>query len=412
MHRTIVALLLLAAACAPASGSDPLVVGAVYPTAGSQGIGGIEEFRGVRLAAERVNAEGGVEGRPIRLSLHPAESSYAAPPAVRAAAAEGAEVILGSYGSTISTKAAKVASDLDVVFWETGAVGEIEDGVRAGDRFFRLVSMGASLGDEGVRFLDEQLLPMMDEDPRGLDWGVLYVDDVYGRSVGLGAAETIEDAGLPLAGVFSYDVQTVDAERLVRRIGRAGVDVLVVSAYLQDGVELRQEMVRQDLPLVASVGTSSSYCMREFGATLGEDAVGLFASDKPDGEVLEAAELRPDAADALAWASREYERRWDMTMPAPALSGFAGAWALFHHVLPDAGSASAEEIAEAALAVDLPVGSLPNGSGLRFAPAGDPHAGVNLRATSVIWEWVEEETREVVWPPDLATSPIVPIPIS
>ncbi|HEX6207575.1 MAG TPA: ABC transporter substrate-binding protein [Actinomycetota bacterium] len=411
MHR-IVALLLLAAACAPASGSDPLVVGAVYPTAGSQGIGGIEEFRGVRLAVERVNAEGGVEGRLVRLSVQPAESAEGAPLAVRAAAADGAEVILGSYGSTISTKAAKVASDLDLVFWETGAVGEIEDGVRAGERFFRLVSMGGSLGDEGVRFLDEQLLPMMGEDPEALDWGVLYVDDVYGRSVGLGAAATIEEAGLPLAGTFPYDLATLDGERLVRRIGRAGVDVLVVSAYLEDGVELRREMVRQDLPLVASVGTSSSYCMREFGATLGRDAVGLFASDKPDGEVMGEAELRPEAAEALAWANREYEERWDMPMPAPALSGFAGAWALLHHVLPDAGSANAQEVAEAALAADLPVGSLPNGSGLRFAAEGDPRAGVNLRATSVIWEWVDAQEREVVWPPDVATSPIVPIPIS
>ncbi|HEX6263578.1 MAG TPA: ABC transporter substrate-binding protein [Actinomycetota bacterium] len=411
MHR-IVALLLLAAACAPASGSDPLVVGAVYPTAGSQGIGGIEEFRGVRLAVERINAEGGVNGRLVRLSVQPAESAEGAPLAVRAAAADGAEVILGSYGSTISTKAAKVASDLDLVFWETGAVGEIEDGVRAGERFFRLVSMGGSLGDEGVRFLDEQLLPMMGEDPRTLDWGVLYVDDVYGRSVGLGAAETIEEAGLPLAGTFPYDLATLDGERLVRRIGRAGVDVLVVSAYLEDGVELRKEMVRQGLPLVASVGTSSSYCMREFAAALGEDAVGLFASDKPNGEVMEAADLRPDAAGALEWANREYERRWDEPMPVPALSGFSGAWALFRHVLPGTGSATAEEVAEAALAADLPLGSLPNGSGLRFAPGGDPRAGVNLRATSVIWEWVDEQEREVVWPPDLATSPIVPIPIA
>lgn len=412
MHRSIVALLLVAAACAPATGSDPIVVGAVYPTAGSQGIGGIEEFRGVRLALERVNAAGGVRGRPIRLSLQPAESAEAAPLAVQTAAAEGAEVILGSYGSTISTKAARVASGLDVVFWETGAVGEIEDGVRAGERFFRLVSMGGTLGDEGVRFLDQQLLPMMGEEPRSLDWGVLYVDDVYGRSVGLGAARTIRETGLPLAGVFPYDLQTLDAERLVRRIARAGVDVLVVSAYLEDGVELRREMVRQDLPLVASVGTSSSYCMLEFGATLGRDAIGLFASDKPDGEVLQAADLSPEAAEALTWANREYQRRWDIPMSAPALSGFAGAWALFHHVLPEAGSPSAESIARAALETDLPVGSLPNGSGLRFAPEGDPRAGVNLRATSVIWEWVDTQQREVVWPPEVATSPILPIPIS
>jgi ABC-type branched-subunit amino acid transport system substrate-binding protein len=403
-------VLLAALACSPVS--EPLVVGAVYPTAGSQGMGGIAELRGVRLAVERINAAGGVGGRAVRLSLHPAETAEGAPSAVRAAAAEGAGVVLGSYGSTISTAAARTASDLGLLFWETGAVGQLEPGVRAGERFFRAVSPGESLGEHGVGFLRDRLLPMLDEDPEGLRWGVTYVDDVYGRSVGLGAARAIEQTGLGPAATFPYDLATTDYEALTRRIGRAGVDVLVVSSYLEDGIALRKAMVAQDLPLVASVGTSSSYCMHAFGAALGNDAVGLFASDKPDGEVLDASTLRPEAAEALGWARDEYRRRWSHELTAPALSGFAAAWGLFRHVLPSAGTGDPAAVARAALAADLPHGALPNGSGLRFAGPGGPGAGANLRATSVIWEWVDPGTRAVVWPPELATSPILPLPIS
>lgn len=99
-------------------------------------------------------------------------------------------------------------------------------------------------------------------------------------------------------------------------------------------------------------------------------------------------------------------------MEAPALSGFAAGWALFAHVLPRAGDLAPEGISAAARRIRLPVGSLPNGSGLELAPAGAPDAGANLRALSVIWEWVRPNVRQVVWPPAFATSAIVPLPIS
>jgi hypothetical protein len=63
-------------------------------------------------------------------------------------------------------------------------------------------------------------------------------------------------------------------------------------------------------------------------------------------------------------------------------------------------------VAAAALKVDLPAGSLPNGSGLRFAPPGAVDAGANVEAASVIWEWVAPELAEVIWPPAFASEPI------
>jgi branched-chain amino acid transport system substrate-binding protein len=93
-------------------------------------------------------------------------------------------------------------------------------------------------------------------------------------------------------------------------------------------------------------------------------------------------------------------------MDAPALAGFSGAWALLHDVLPTASSDSATAVAAAARAIDLPAGSLPNGSGLRFGAPGTPGAGDNLNASSVVWEWIRPGVRAVVWPPRYATHPI------
>ena len=71
------------------------------------------------------------------------------------------------------------------------------------------------------------------------------------------------------------------------------------------------------------------------------------------------------------------------------------------YTTPVQGEGAAASIAAAARAADVPEGALPNGSGLRFGKGPD-----NLRATSVIWEWVAPRTRAIVWPPAFATQPV------
>jgi ABC-type branched-subunit amino acid transport system substrate-binding protein len=411
VRQPIALVLVLAGAVAGCSNSpDPVVVGAVYPTEGGHGPGGLEEYRGVLLASELANRRGGVDGRPIRLRLAPAESAEAAPGAVRALGAEGVDLIVGSYGSTISRPAAAQAAEQEAFFWETGAVGEMDPGAAPGELVFRFAPTGRALGRAAVAFIRDEVAPRL-PGSGGLRYSVAFVDDEYGQAVGAGALEEIRTSGLGLAGTFPYDPRTTDFDRLADRVGRAGTDVLVVVAYLEDGVAFRRAMVEAGIPLAASIGTSSSYCHPEFGQILGPDAVGLFASDKPDADFVDPARLTDQAGRALRWGRDEYERRYGVPMSSAALSGFAAGWALFHHVLPRAHGTSPEAVAEAARVTRLPMGSLPNASGLYLAPPDHGEAGANLRAATVIWEWVERGRREVVWPPGLASGRLVPIPL-
>jgi len=402
----VVLMLLVTLGCESYRGERGILVGAIYPTGGSQGPGGTEEYRGVTLAAEYANQQGGVHGRPIRLALERADTSDAVPSAVERLTAAGARVLVGSYGSTISQPVAKLASERGLMFWETGAVGEFGMQVSSGERVFRFAPTGAALGRAAVIFVRDQLTPRT-KHPQPLRYAVVYVNDVYGRAVAIGAIAVLLESHLPLVARLPYDVAHVDYEALVRRIVSARVDVLVVAAYLDDGVKLRRAIVHAKVPLVASIGTSSSYCHPAFGRLLGPDAVGLFASDKPDGEGLRPDRLSPEGAEALKWATAEYRRRFHEPMSAAALAGFAGGWALFHHVFPQATDLTPAAVALAAQKTHLPEGSLPNGAGLAFAPPGGPDAGANVLASTVIWEWVKVETRAIVWPTMFATHPLV-----
>jgi branched-chain amino acid transport system substrate-binding protein len=395
----------LASPVSCSGGADPVRIGAVYPTGGAQGPGGLEEFRGLQLAADMANELGGVNGRPIELKLEAADAAEAAPSAVRDLASDGITVIAGSYGSTVSLPAAETATDLGVVFWETGAVGMLGPRAASGDLAFRFAPSGSSLGLAAVAFVRDRLAPRLKVG--SLRYSVAYVDDVYGRSVAGGAIREIAASGQKLAGTFPYELAGTDFDEMVDRVARVRTEVLMVVAYLEDGVELRRAVLRADLPLVATIGTSSSYCHPEFGKLLGGRAVGVFASDKPDADVVDPSGLAPAAAAVLVEARREYRRRHGQPMSAAALSGFSGGWALFRHVLPASGSLTPSEVADAARRVRLPLGTLPNGSGLRFGPPNTPGGGDNALAASVIWEWVRPYTRAVVWPPVFATSDIV-----
>ena len=387
---------------------EPVRVGAIYPLSGTQGMGGIDEYHGVRVAAELVNADGGIGGRPVVLDQVDVPEADAAPGAIKALADRGVDLVLGSYGSTISSPAAAAAAGRGSLFWETGAVGKLA-GPGGGDLVFRVAPTGGLLGRGAIRFVADQLAPKLGRPASSLRFAIAAVDDVYGHAVADGARAELRDRGLELSADVAYDPRGYDPAKVVAEVAAARPDVLFVVAYLEDGVALRREQVRQHLPLLASIGTSSSYCMPEFGALLGQDAVGLFASDKPDTHGINPAGLAPDARALLDRADAAYQKANGHSMSAAALAGFSGAWALFRHVLPEASSLDPADVAAAARRARVPAGGLPNGSGLEFAPPGGADAGANLRAASVIWEWTEVNRREVTWPPQFATAEIAAI---
>ncbi len=408
LTAALAALALVAAACDQAGGpgsGGTIEVGAVYPLTGPDRASGLDELRGVRLAADMVNAQGGVDGRQIRLRPVDTSTTDALPGAISEFRKDGIQVVLGSNSSEISQPAATQSFDAGMTYWETGAVGEMT-GDASGRLAFKVAPSGLVLGSSGIAFIVDQMASRLHRDPASLRFVVANVDDRYGTTVADGALGEIARRHLHLVGRFRYDLAHYDPAALARRIAAAHPDVLFVSSYIPDGVALNRELARQHVSLLANIGTSSSYCMPEFGDQLGPIAVGTFATDKPDGESLNEQGLTASGRDLLHQAQAGFRARYHGDMSAAALAGFSAAWALFHDVMPNASGSDAESIAHAALGVRLPMGSLPNGSGLEFSGPGSPQPGSNLRALSVIWEWVGVRQRAVVWPARYATTPI------
>ena len=407
----VVVALLGTALAACADSSKTITVGALYPRSGPQGPGGTEEFRGVELAADWANNTSVVEGTRIKLAPVDAARAEAVPDAIDSLARRGVSIVVGSHGSAISAAAARQATLRKLAFFETGAVGQTAPDDSNGTNFFRLAPMGANLGRAAINFVEDELAPKLPPHGR-LRYGVAYVDDPYGRAVAQGAFDALKDRGLLLAGSVPYDANATDFGPVASRIAALHPDVLFSAAYVADGVAVRKALVASRTRLLAAIGTSSSYCMQAFGDALGPDAVGLFASDKPDAADVNASALTPEGRRTLDWASKRYVARWHVPMSAAALSGFSNAYALFVHVLPAAGTLTVPSVARAALTVKLPAGALANGGGLDLAPPGAVDAGANRRSAGVIEEWIAPGKKATVWPPAFAEHPVEALPMA
>ncbi len=230
---------------------------------------------------------------------------------------------------------------------------------------------------------------------------------------------------------------------VLARLAAVKPDVIVLASHIPDGIAFRQQMIAAGLHVGALVGTTMAECVPDFATPLGPDVVGIFGSDRPSG-AFNASALAPDARalydqfasrfaamqpapsptpaqpdGASDWSDEHADAGWDEdgvgeSALEEGVSGFSAAWALIHDVLPAAavrGPLTAETIADAARAVDLPAGSLPNGSGLAFST--DPMTlGQNQRAIGLVQQWQAPDQYAAVWPATFATAPIkfVPLP--
>ncbi len=455
MNRVVVRVLacVLAVAlsgCGAArSHGGPIRIGAVFPISSNAASLAGPELTGVRIAADEVNADGGIDGRKIELVVHDLKSRADADSVMQELRASGVQLVIGAYSSDLSIAASEAADKAGLLYWEAGAVADRLTG-RGLPRVFRVGASGSNLGANSSDFAATELASRLGKPASELRIGIAVAGDDYARSVADAAEATARERGMPVVIRRTYNLSIPDWPGVMADLAAARPDVLILASHIPDGIAFRQAMLAAGLKVGALIGSTMAECDPDFAGELGQEAVGIFASDRPTAG-FQASALGPEAAAAYArfagdWAaaSSDASARGDATAgtgdgnvdgeygsaeyaihgPAEdataeqseeALAGYSAGWALFRHVLPAAaangGPLDAASVATAARAVDLPAGSLPNGAGLRFST--DPaRLGQNERAAAVIWQWQAVRTYAFVWPPPYATGSIQFVPLT
>jgi branched-chain amino acid transport system substrate-binding protein len=146
--------------------------------------------------------------------------------------------------------------------------------------------------------------------------------------------------------------------------------------------------------------------------SLGTAVNGMFVSDLP--VLVNPKALKPEVQAASVEFNKRYEKVQNRVPAGHAVASFAALWTLFKDVLPKAKSMEPDDVRAAALSMDLPDGSLINGSGLKFSnfdQPGDPKdAGQNIRSSIGVWQWQDLGARQV-YPKNLATNDVMMVPL-
>ena len=402
----VLMLAVLAAACATvaAAGPVPFRVGAIFPLSGSTAPDSTDEYLGATLAAQMVNADGGVAGHAISIDVRDVQDQAQIPAAVSSLYSDGVPVVIGAYSSQLSIPAAAAVSAAGMVYWETGAVADRVTG-QGSPLVFRVGVNGAELGSNSGAFMLQELVPRMGIPVDKLRVYFVTAGDDYGHSVADATRSALELGGVRISGESVYNPYTPNWAPVMQALTAARPDILVLSSHIQDGIAFRRAFLAAGLGVKVFMGTTMAQCDQDFGNVLGSAAVGVFASDRPQGD------FNPDALDPQARALYErFAALWKQRTGAAApdeegIAGFSAAWVLFADVLGRAGDDSAQGIAAAARALDLPSGSLPNGGGVLFSNA-PAQVGQNIRAAAVVWQWQAPRHSVVVWPPVYATGQV------
>ena len=350
-----------------------------------------------------VNATGGVAGHQITLDLRDVEDQAQIPAAVASLHADGVPAVIGAYSSQLSIPAAAAVSADRMVYWETGAVADRVTG-QGSPLVFRVGVDGAELGSNSGKFIVTQLVPRLGIPLANVRAFFVTADDEYGHSVADATRSAVEAGGMRVMGESVYNPYTPDWTPVMRAIAAAKPDILVLSSHIQDGIAFRRAFLAAGLQVKVFMGTTMAQCDQDFGNVLGSGAVGVFASDRPQGD------FNPNALDPRARALYDrfaalWKQRTGAAPDEEGIAGFSAAWVLFADVLGRAGTDSAADIAAAARSLDLPEGSLPNGGGVLFSSAA-AQLGQNVRAAAVIWQWQAPRVSVVVWPPVYATGQV------
>ena len=408
----ILASLLSALAQTPATAQENVRIGVLLPLTGPLAKNGLENWEAMQIARDMINERGGINGRKIEFLQGDANTPNAAiSETERLITNDGIKITTGSFASPIAIAVSQAAERHGVFHWETTGAAEII--TRRGFKHtFQVGAPARRYGQAAVDFIVNDLAKRINKPVDALKIALLWENRAFGKSVGDGIRAYAHAKDIKLAYDEGYDQTATDMTPIVQKLKDVGPDIVIAISFPNDATLYQRKAKELDFNVAAFIGVSAGYSSPDLRAAIGDSVNGIFVADFPP--KVNAAVLLPETRKV----AEEFYKRYEVKMKRPpaghAAAGFSAIWALFTEVLPKAKTFEPDELRGIALKLDLPAGSLVNGSGVKFTdfdwPDDPKDAGQNLRASIGVWQWTKTGNEEV-YPPELATHQAVMVPL-
>ncbi len=333
----------------------------LLPQTGSLALIGDECGRGVQLAVDTVNRTGGIAGKDIVLVPADAPDQSSIPQAAQFLLGPGrAAVLLGTGDSSLSYPGSAAAEVAQIPYIEIDAPA---DGLTTRGFKFLLRTALTTTMIAGIA------ITALTARFAGKSFGLLFSMDASCGAIAAAALTLCRQAGIAPLLSIGYAPDVADLHEPVGRLRRAGVEVIVHAAGLDDVLVMFQAMQDTGWRPQALIGAGAGYAYRDTAILLGNAL---------SGTLVAAAPFYPAGAATIATA---YMARFG-TPPraADSLTAYTGAMLVFNALNSAGGDPG--RLLDVLRKTILPAGALVNGWGLAFDKSGQ-----NQRSFATLQQW-------------------------
>ena len=405
-----VSLLAVSAVAAVTYGqSGEYKIGVLEPLTGPLAGEGKRHLEGYEAVRDMINDRGGVMGKKLVFTVADVpDPTAAATEATRLVTREGVKIVTGTYSSRLCGAASEAAVRHNVIYWETSCV-DPRFNKRGLKNVYRTEIDATGFGWYNVEFIAKHLAPRFGKKPNELKIAFLSEDSSYGQGVTESARQRAkQEFGMQEVGSVEYYKfdSTNDFTSVIVKLKQAQPDILHHIAYTNDAILFYRQAKEQNLQVKAVVHAGATgYGAADFGKAHGNDANGVFALLEP-GPGFRVEALKPEGQkiekefrDAIQKKTGSYP------LGAHQLAG-GGLW-LLKMVLDRAKTDDPDKVREAVMSLDLPVGSMINGWGVKFSETGQ---NSNERVQHYMLQWQNGQL-VTVWPEEFTTNRAKWIPL-
>lgn len=253
---TLLGVLALALLAAPtiAGAAEPIKVGLIQPLSGPIAAAGSYVADGAKLALERVNAAGGVLGRPLELVIEdnksdPAETRNAAEKLI---IRDKVPLIIGAWGSSMTLAMMPVAEKHGVpILVETSSSIKINDPKTPGSSVVSRISPTSELEAKGV----DLLIPKL-----GIKRaGYLAVNTDWGRGAVVAFTEVLKKHGASVELAEYVGQAETDFYPQLTKFKAAGVDSVLITDDAPKTAKMLQQIHELGLKVKVLVTGGSAW---------------------------------------------------------------------------------------------------------------------------------------------------------
>lgn len=210
-----------------------VVFGAILPLTGASASIGEDQRRGIELALDKINASGGVLGKPLTVIIEDSGSNAqtALSAAKKLVSVDGAKVVMGEYSSGITVPLREAMAQEGVVHINCGS-SSVKLRQKGGGRAFSVIGLDDVLAKFSAKALREQNFSKA---------AIILPNNAYGESMNVEFENAFKAAGGEIAQTLLYTEGQSTYRRELQQLARFKPDIYVYSAYGQEAAIINRE---------------------------------------------------------------------------------------------------------------------------------------------------------------------------